>query len=148
MALPTVASMATREIDRHRFHGFKQAPAVQALQFPRAWPYNADDPAMTTRVEVPLAVKQAQCEQALWLAQNLARGGQSQREQLQTQGVASAGFGDLREDFTDAARSFVPRLSPVARQLLGRWIDHTARLVSPGREQMAEVWGAFVGGES
>lgn len=129
-----------REIDRNRFFGFRCATPSQALQFPRNWPYNADDPIAVTAYSIPQSVQHAQCEQALWLAENAPRGGVSQRQQLQEQGVTGFGVGDLRETFSDAARPFTHTLCPQARQLLVRWIDRTGRLISPGREAMAETY--------
>lgn len=127
---------ATREVDRHRFHGYRNSTA-QALEFPRAYPYNADEPITTTVASIPRSVRHACCEQALWIARHAATGGVSQRQSLQAQGVKSFQVGDLREDFGEG-RSLRPDLCPEAGQLLAGWINRTARMYVPGREEPAD----------
>ena len=124
---------ATREIDRHRFHGYRNS-MVQALQFPRAYPYSSDEPMVATVATVPITIKHATCEQALAIAQNASTGGTSQRARMQAEGVKSFQVGDLSETYGDSA-SFGSSLCPDARQLLNRWINRTARIAVAGRDE-------------
>lgn len=121
---------ATRQIDRLRFWGCKYSE-LQALQFPREycnWKFN----------EIPKELREAVMEQAVSLAPNIATGGQSTRERLQSQGVESYSIGDLSETFatsrTDQAvtSSAESKLCQDARILLAGFIRRTGQ-VKPGR---------------
>lgn len=126
---------AAKQIDRNRFVGFK-ATVGQALQFPRHYPYNADDPAYSTALEVPTAVKDAQCEQAFYLATNADTGGSSRRSKLQSEGVTSFRVGNAAETFgRGAGLAGETGLCTDATQVLRRWISITGRVIVDGREE-------------
>lgn len=100
-------AMATRAIDRLTLKSRKADPA-QALAFPR-YP---DE-------EIPQAVKDACCEEALALIER----GNSQRRKLQAEGVISTTVGNVSETYAEgggaAARGL---LSLEARELLRPWL--------------------------
>ena len=100
-------TMATRAIDRLQLRGRKADPE-QGLAFPRH--PNAD---------VPMAVKDACCEEALALLER----GKSQRKALQAEGVVSVTVGSVSETYaaggSAAARGL---LSLEARELLRPWL--------------------------
>lgn len=124
---------ATRHIDRyHRFHGAKNSTA-QALQFPR----DVQEEAVSA---LPQCVKDACCEEALWVLQNPTRGGRSQRQQLQAEGVQSFGVGDLREEFARTSRD---GLCPEARDMLKDWISRTGSILAEREEPASRVWWPF-----
>ena len=102
---------ATRAIDRLTLAGRKTDPD-QPLAFPR----HPD-------TEVPQAVKDACCEEALAL---LVRG-DSQRRKLQAEGVTSVTIGSLSETYAAGGRgrSFV---CPEARELLRPWLLGAVRI--------------------
>lgn len=89
---------ATRQIDALKINGPKYTTTAtsgvpdQALKFPRAVDY--DD----GTTFIPVRVKHAMFEQALFLADNLA--GSEERLNLQRQGVKSFSLGDLSESYT------------------------------------------------
>lgn len=116
---------ATREVDRSRFIGSKWS-SEQALQFPRVDTYSDDETA-----EIPSLVKQATCEQALWVATHAATGGRSVRQQLQSEGVTSFRVGSASETFSGDR---LEALCPEARSLLSQWITRWGRIVVDGRE--------------
>lgn len=126
---------AAKQIDRNRFVGFK-ATVQQRLEFPRHYPYNSDNPAYSTALEVPTSVKDAQCEQAFYLAANAATGGSSRRAKLQSEGVTSYRVGNAAETFGRGA-GFVGEtgLCPDAAHVLRRWISITGRVIVDGREE-------------
>lgn len=141
---------ATRQIDRYRFHGWR-ALAGQALNFPRFRPGDqpglgisvpdSDEPIHSTILYIPIKVQRACCEQALWIAQNASRGGQSARQQLQQEGVDSFRMGDLQETFTHGGKRFGGQsLCPAAEDLLKRWINRTGILTSSEREDVSAYW--------
>lgn len=115
---------ATREVDRHRFHGSRWR-WNQALEFPRQYPYHREHPEHTTTVEIPASVKEATLEQALWIATHETAGGRSPRQQLQQEGVTQFRVGSTSETFGGASLSI---LCPEARQLLRRWISRWGRI--------------------
>lgn len=84
---------ACAEMELLPFHG-RKITREQKLAFPRL-PYQYG------RVEeiAPLRVKQAQVELALWLSDEEKQGNQSQRQELQSQGVESFSIGDLSESY-------------------------------------------------
>lgn len=124
---------ATRTIDRyHRFHGEKNA-STQALSFPR----DIQEEAVTA---LPQCVMDACCEQALWALQNKDRGGLSQRQQLQGEGVKSFGVGDLREEYARAGRR---GLCPEAEDLLEGWIDRTGQIYGEREAPGERAWWPF-----
>lgn len=97
-------SMATQAIDRQPLKGSK-SDSAQTLGFPR-YP----------DTEVPQAVKDATCEEALALLER----GDSQRRKLQAEGVTSMSIGGLSETY--AAGSGRGLLSQEARELLRPWL--------------------------
>ena len=97
-------TMATRAIDRTPVKGVK-ASYDQANQFPR-YP----------DTEIPQAVKDACCEEALALLER----GDSQRRKLQAEGVVSMNIGGLSETY--AVGSSKGLLSQEARELLRPWL--------------------------
>ncbi len=121
---------ATRQIDRHRFHGRKNS-VEQALEFPRAYPYTEP----VTPSEVPRKVKDACCEQALHLVAHKDAGGAGKRQQLQAEGVQSFSVGDLSETFAPGLAGASEALCNDARVLLRGWIDRTGRITVTGREE-------------
>lgn len=95
---------ATRAIDRQLLKGRKTNPK-QELAFPR-YP----------DTEVPEAVKEACCEEALTLLER----GNSQRRKLQQEGVQSFTLGNMSETYiTGAGRGM---LSQEAKELLRPWL--------------------------
>lgn len=97
--------MATRAINRTPLKGVK-ASYDQANQFPR-YP----------DTEVPQAVKDACCEEALAILER----GNSQRRKLQQEGVASFSVGGLTETFVASARGG-GLISQEAKELLRPWL--------------------------
>lgn len=115
---------ATRHIDRHLFHGTKST-TLQALQFPR----DVQEEALS---QVPRAVQEACCEEALWICRNIAQGGRSVRQERQAEGVESWRVGQASESF---GRAGAASLCPEAMRCLAQWIRRGARIVSD-REQV------------
>lgn len=97
-------NMATKIIDRQLFKGRKADPD-QELAFPR-YP----------DAEVPQAVKDACCEEALALLER----GNNQRRKLQAEGVTSITIGSLSETYAPGAGKKL--LSQEARELLRPWL--------------------------
>ena len=106
-------AMATRAIDRLTLKGRKTDPA-QALAFPR-YP----------DTEIPTAVKDACCEEALALLER----GNSQRRKLQAEGVMSVTVGSVSETYASvlgvggrvvAIDRYL--LSQEAKELLRPWL--------------------------
>lgn len=95
---------ATRAIDRQLLRGRKTNPE-QELAFPR-YP----------DTEVPEAVKEACCEEALALLDR----GDNQRRKLQAEGVVSMSIGSLSETY--AIGSGEGLLSQEAKELLRPWL--------------------------
>ncbi len=95
---------ATRTIDRLLLKGRKTTD-TQELAFPR-YP---DE-------EVPEAVKEACCEEALALLER----GNSQRRKLQQEGVQSFSLGNMSETYTPGTGRGL--LSQEAKELLGPWL--------------------------
>lgn len=126
---------ATRQIDRNRFQGV-QGTTRQALAFPRAYPYNSDRPTLSTALEIPSAVKDAQCEQALYLASNALTGGSSRRSKLQSEGVTSFRVGSAAETFgRGSGLAGETGLCTDAAHILRHWVTITGRIIVDGREQ-------------
>jgi len=98
-------AMATRAIDRTPLKGVK-ARYDQANQFPR-YP----------DTEVPQAVKDACCEEALAILER----GNNQRRKLQQEGVVSFSVGGLTETFVASARGG-GLISQEAKELLRPWL--------------------------
>ena len=98
-------TMATRAIDRTPLKGVKNT-YDQANQFPR-YP----------DAEVPQAVKDACCEEALAILER----GNNQRRKLQQEGVVSYSIGGLTETFVAGARGR-GLISQEARELLRPWL--------------------------
>jgi len=95
---------ATRAIDRQLLRGRKTNPE-QELAFPR-YP----------DTEVPEAVKEACCEEALALLER----GNSQRRKLQQEGVQSFTLGNMSETYIAGAGKGL--LSQEAKELLRPWL--------------------------
>lgn len=95
---------ATREIDRQHLNG-RKATDTQELAFPR-YP----------DTEIPEAVKEACCEEALALLER----GNSQRRKLQQEGVQSFTLGNMSETFAVGAGKGL--LSQEAKELLRPWL--------------------------
>ena len=95
---------ATRAIDRQLLRGRKTNPE-QELAFPR-YP----------DTEVPEAVKEACCEEALALLER----GNSQRRKLQQEGVQSFTLGSMSESYVAGAGRGL--LSQEAKELLKPWL--------------------------
>lgn len=141
---------ATRNIDRFRFIGRRNAP-TQALKFPRAYPWHLRnyDQFVDLAVAIPEDVANACCEEALSILQNVAMGGVGDRQILQSEGVKSYQVGNLTETFAaGAVNPADPPICPTAKALLNKWISRTARLTSirepEGRLTAArELYGRF-----
>ncbi len=103
--------MATRIIDRQPVKGVKAA-YNQGNQFPR-YPDK----------EVPQAVKDATCEEALALLER----GNGQRRKLQAEGVTSFSVGGLSETYLQGIRGG-GLLSQEARELLRPWLLTAVRI--------------------
>jgi len=95
---------ATKTIDRQPLRGRKTNPE-QELAFPR-YP----------DTEVPEAVKEACCEEALALLER----GNSQRRRLQQEGVQSFSLGNMSETYAAGAGKGL--LSQEAKELLRPWL--------------------------
>mgnify|MGYP001293305334 CR=1 FL=1 len=104
--------MATRAINRTPLKGVK-ASYDQANQFPR-YP----------DTEVPQAVKDACCEEALAILER----GNNQRRKLQQEGVVSFSVGGLTETFVASARGG-GLISQEAKELLRPWLLGAVRIV-------------------
>ena len=95
---------ATRAIDRQLLRGRKTNPE-QELAFPR----HPD-------TEIPAAVKEACCEEALAILER----GNSQRRKLQQEGVQSFTLGNMSESYAAGAGKGL--LSQEAKELLRPWL--------------------------
>ena len=95
---------ATRAIDRQLLRGRKTNPE-QGLAFPR-YP----------DTEIPEAVKEACCEEALALLER----GNSQRRKLQQEGVQSFTLGNMSETYAPGGGRGL--LSQEAKELLRPWL--------------------------
>jgi hypothetical protein len=97
-------AMATKAIDRQPLSG-RKTDTAQTLAFPR----HPD-------TEVPDAVKEACCEEALVLLER----GNSQRRKLQQEGVQSFTLGNMSETYAPGAGRGL--LSQEAKELLRPWL--------------------------
>ena len=97
-------TMATKAIDRQPMSGRKTVSS-QPLAFPR-YP----------DTEVPQAIKEACCEEALALLER----GNSQRRKLQQEGVQSFALGNMSETYVASAGRGL--LSQEAKELLRPWL--------------------------
>jgi hypothetical protein len=95
---------ATKAIDRQPLSG-RKTDTAQPLAFPR-YP----------DTEIPAAVKEACCEEALALLER----GNSQRRKLQQEGVQSFSLGNMSETFAAGAGKGL--LSQEAKELLRPWL--------------------------
>lgn len=130
----TALRHATRNIDANRFRGWK-VTTNQALEFPRYRPNWRDELGLVYPAnEIPKVVKDACCEEAIWVAQHAKSGGSSPRQQLQSEGVSSFTVGDLSETYAGAGAG-VQLLGPRAQALLRHWIDRGGQVVDTGRER-------------
>lgn len=69
-------------------------------------------------------VKDAQCEQALFIVENVGAGGLQEYRSL---GAESIRIGDVRVDFSEGATSKVP-IAPMTKKLLSRWLRRVIRV--------------------
>jgi hypothetical protein len=97
-------AMATKAIDRQSLKG-RKTDTAQTLAFPR-YP----------DTEVPEAVKEACCEEALAMLER----GNSQRRKLQQEGVQSFALGNTSETYVAGAGRGL--LSQEAKELLKPWL--------------------------
>ena len=97
-------AMAAKAIDRQPLKG-RKTDTAQTLAFPR-YP----------DTEVPEAVKEACCEEALALLER----GNSQRRKLQQEGVQSLSLGNMSETYITGAGKGL--LSQEAKELLRPWL--------------------------
>jgi hypothetical protein len=104
-------AMATRAIDRLTLKG-RKAALGQSLAFPR----HPD-------TDVPVAVKDACCEEALAL---LGRGN-SQRRKLQQEGVQSFTLGNMSETYAAGAGGGL--ISQEAKELLKPWLLGSVNII-------------------
>ena len=95
---------ATRAIDRQPIRG-RKSNKDQTLAFPR-YP----------EIEIPEAVKEACCEEALALLER----GNSQRRKLQQEGVQSFTLGNMSETYAPGAGRGI--MSQEAKELLKPWL--------------------------
>ena len=95
---------ATKAIDRQPLSG-RKADTTQTLAFPR----HPD-------AEIPEAVKEACCEEALALLER----GNNQRRKLQQEGVQSLSLGNMSETYITGAGKGL--LSQEAKELLRPWL--------------------------
>ena len=95
---------ATRAIDRQHLNG-RKATDTQELAFPR-YP----------DTEIPEAVKEACCEEALAMLER----GNGQRRKLQQEGVQSFALGNMSETYVAGAGKGL--LSQEAKELLRPWL--------------------------
>jgi hypothetical protein len=102
---------ATKEIDRQLLKG-RKATDTQELAFPR-YP----------DTEIPEAVKEACCEEALALLER----GNSQRRKLQQEGVQSFSLGNMSETYTPGAGRGL--LSQEAKELLRPWMLGSVNII-------------------
>ncbi|MDD3921340.1 MAG: hypothetical protein PHO41_09245 [Eubacteriales bacterium] len=130
--------MATRKIDRLTLTGAKKL-ATQALEFPRAYVYDTrytsdnqtiaalTDEGWYTETDVPQAVLDAVCEEALALLQS----GNDSRRKLQRAGVKSYSLGSLSETFADSAIAGKSKglLSDEAKALMKPYIAGAVRII-------------------
>lgn len=123
---------ATQSIDQQRLRGY-QVQDTQALAFPRYIPGSWDASGLVSpSTDIPRAVKDACCEEALWLAQHSSTGGVSPRQQVQSEGVTSYTVGGLSETLTPTG---VQLLGPRAQTLLRQWIDRGGQVLDSTRER-------------
>lgn len=123
--------MAAKQIDQMRINGIK-AVDTQALEFPRArYSYNYGDQRLNIvgagtyirgedwviETEVSQAVKDAQCEQAIYLLKQGANG--QRRQELQAQGVKSFSLGNLSESYTVGRRD---NICIMVKELLAKYL--------------------------
>lgn len=97
-------AMAAKAIDRQPLSG-RKTDTAQTLAFPR----HPD-------TEVPEAVKEACCEEALAILES----GNSQRRKLQQEGVQSFSLGNMSESYTAGAGKGLH--SQEAKELLKPWL--------------------------
>lgn len=89
---------AHARMERYHFAGVP-AEAEQTARWPRSGLVDPHGQALDDTT-VPQAVKDAQCEEAVWLVQSQAQAlGSSMREQLQAQGVTRVKRGDVEEQY-------------------------------------------------
>lgn len=103
--------MATKAIDRQPLKGQKTDPS-QLLAFPR-YP----------DTEIPEAVKEACCEEALALLER----GNSQRRKLQQEGVQSFSLGNMSETYAPGAGRGL--LSQEVKELLRPWLLKAVNII-------------------
>ena len=76
------------------------------------------------RKSLPYGIKQAQVELALWLSDDTKQANQSQRQELQSQGVESFSIGDLSESYgKGVGEKSAPLLCSKVKALVNRPIS-------------------------
>jgi hypothetical protein len=127
---------ATADIDTIRVRDYK-VRETQALQFPRSTQLEAWS-------DLPKAVKWACVYQALHTLQNQPSGGQSDRQQLQAEGVTEFKVGHLEEKFGPRANANSQILCARALRELQPWISRTGDLTGPRQtERESRFWYPF-----
>jgi hypothetical protein len=133
---------ATIQIEMLDFKGVKLNQS-QALAFPRfvAFPRHYQpgcslDEQLYPSNTIPMDVKKACYEQALWLVKN--NGDLTKRQHLQSQGVKSFSVDGFSENFGGAfgGASGEVLLSPDSRIYLRNWIFRVGEVVDFGRERL------------
>lgn len=114
---------AARMIDQELFHGAKVS-STQSMRFPRTTQMNVDS--YTVLTAIPPAVKNAQCEQAIYLMKH----GHSRRMELRADGVKQISLGGR----AGASESFVQgdlplTLCPGALSQLSYYLSRTCGVI-------------------
>ena len=127
---------ATIQLDRLDFKGVKMVPE-QALKFPRystTWTRERGL-GLPSATEVPLEVRRATMEEALWALKHLNSGGKSKRQELQEQGVTRFKIDGFEEDFGPGGSNW--GLCPEARSHLKHWVLSVGEVLDPREMRLA-----------
>ena len=95
----------------------------QLLAFPRTDKLRSRGEEYLTFSAVPLPVKYAQIELALWMTDSAAQAERGQRTELQSQGVTGYKLGDLSERYGGRFRIPAPLAVPRCAALIGRYLN-------------------------
>lgn len=122
---------ATTNLEAVDWVGYRNSPS-QALAFPRAYPYNDDPDKLTTGLAIPTAIKNACCEEAIALLEQLAGAEGNERSKMQAEGVTGFTTLGLSERYSAAhlPSPDAPVLCPAARRLVARWMRSTGEIVT------------------
>lgn len=121
---------ATIQLDRLDYKGVKLVHN-QALKFPRystSWTRELGIGLPSTS-EVPLEVRRATMEEAIWALKHVASGGKSKRQELREQGVTRFKVDGFEEDFGPGG--FGWGLCPEARAHLKHWVLQVGEVLDP-----------------